>query len=182
MQAMTAVAPLAAALGPVGPAIAAAGTLIGAVGQMSTTAQQARALRASAELDQENASRAVFRAQVDAQDQDIEAGQQISSYVATQAQSGLRLSSDYFQMAERRLRVLAARDRYRLRQQGDIEAANYQQRASASLTEAKNLSSSMIFDALGSVATAGSQFIGNPAYYNGSQPAAAPQRNYITVS
>lgn len=141
------------------PTLTAGASLLGGIGGLMSTFGQASALRASAQANEDNASRALFRSQVDAQDQDMAAKEEIASYVSSAAFSGFSISSDYFQQGERRLKVLARRDALRLRNQGDLQAANYRSQAASDRASAKNLSLKGILDFGGSMLSAGSSLL-----------------------
>ena len=123
------------------PFIALGATLLGTGVSAFAGAQQAKfqskiALM-NAQISEENAERAVFRSQVEAQDQDRMAAAVIGDAISKQAGSGLSLRSGSFVKGRASLRQLARLDTLRIRQEGDIEAFNFLQEAKGFKVEAK---------------------------------------------
>lgn len=80
-------------------------------------------------IAEENARRAIERAQAEQQDQDIMALVLLGEQEAAQGASGLSFGSRSFALTRRASRELARRDALRTREGGEVEARNFRQQA-----------------------------------------------------
>lgn len=112
---------------------------------------QSRIAIINAKISEDNAERASFRAQVEAQDQDRLAAAVIGDEIAKQAGSGLNLRSGSFTFKRQSLRQLARLDSLRIRQEGDIEAFGFLQEARVSRAEASAFKRKAKFAIIGGV-------------------------------
>ena len=111
------------------PAIALGTSLLG-VGVSTLAASRDAQFKSkiaiiNAKIAEDNAERAVFRSQVEAQDQDRMAAAVIGEEISKQAGSCLNLRSGSFVGKRQSLRQLARLDVLRIRQEGDIEAFGF---------------------------------------------------------
>lgn len=171
MQAAALVQPLAALFS----GGAAAGTAVGAASAAGTLATMATVVSSAAGIIttlnqrdfedqradqlQEAASRRLFSSQVEAQETDFEAAAAMEQQLAQQAASGLDLSSGSFQAARRKNKVTARLNTLRVRQEGEIDAANYRQEASDARTKKRQLGTQLIFDAVAGGINTGASLI-----------------------
>ena len=161
MQALIALGPAVSSfLGTAAPAVATGGaaaasglstlsTVLGIGGGLYQALYQRQIARSAAKVADANAERASFASQVSAQDRDIEAAAILAEGNARRAHSGFSVSSGTFARIDRRNRVMARRDAERIRQEGDLEAAQYKEKAAEARAEARNIGIDAIFDTVG---------------------------------
>lgn len=143
--------------------------------------QEALALR-NAEIQNENAKRAVTAAQINQQDQDFRARQEIADYEATFGASGLSLASDTFIQNKRGLQTLARRDAENIRYEGELQKQNYLQSAAGATAEANNARNNKTGIAVGGALNIGSSLIGSASkFYSYKSSFAAGSKAGITA-
>ena len=122
---------------------------------------QSRLAIINAKISEDNAERAAFRAQVEAQDQDRLAAAVIGDEISKQAGSGLNLRSGSFAGKRLSLKQLARLDSLRIRQEGDLEAFGFLQEARVSRAEASAFKRKAKFAIISGVLTGVGQIAGS---------------------
>ena len=128
--------------------IATAATIVSTAGGLLATLQARQAAKDRARALERSAQRRLFTSQVEAQDEDLQAAAVLEEQMAQQAASGLDLSSGSFAAARRKNRVTARLNSLRIRQEGELDAANLREEASGARREARQLGTKLIFDTM----------------------------------
>jgi hypothetical protein len=137
---------MAVALGIIGP-------LISGVMGFAQASYQAKIADMNADIAKDNAGRAVFRSQVEQQDQDVQTAQMLGTQEAAQSASGISLNSESSRRIRKASRMLGRKDALNVRQAGEIEKYNY-------LVEAANQTAQGQMAKLGGIGSLLSGFIG----------------------
>lgn len=116
---------------------AADAAAIQAQAQRDQALYQAEVARNNALIEEQNAEQAAVRAAVIAQDQDTAARAELGALIAEQAASGLDLGSGSFLQIREGAETIAAVDRARVIQSGQIEASQHQSAAADFTTQAE---------------------------------------------
>lgn len=142
---MAFLAPVAGVLTQAAPTLKLLGAGLGAVQGFAMNRYQASlAERRQAQLLQE-AQNQQQMAQVEAQDSDLRAAQELANVEAQQAGSGLLSTSMSFRRRRHHMSLLARRDAFRLIEAGNRRAHALQSEASAAGAEAKGYKTASIF-------------------------------------
>lgn len=139
----------AAAAGAASSGLSTLSAILGIGGGLYSALYQRNVAQNAAAILEDNASRARFASQVEAQDSDINAAAAMADEVSSRAFSGFASDSPSYQRADMRNRVMARRDAQRIRQGGDLEASQYEAQALEKKAEAKNIGITAMFDAIG---------------------------------
>lgn len=134
-------------------------TAISTYGAMSASAAQQQQSLNNAAIAEQNASQAMFEANVGAQEQDFAARQELGDLIAASGASGLNLGSGSTFLQRKSKEELAAKDRARIVHSGEIEKINLQNQADDFAAEASAASRSSFFDLLGGGIDIGSSLV-----------------------
>lgn len=159
--------------GAIGGAVSAAAAVLGGIQQANMMRYQAEMAERQAQIERENAVRAVERAQIEAEDQDRISLAFLGEQEAFMSASGL--SGQSHQLARKGSREIARRDALNIRQAGDVDKYNFQQRAINAQAEAGMLRS-------GSRNALLSGFVGGAtSLISAAQPVRSPKRFQTSV-
>jgi len=134
----------------------AGAALIGGFATFQASAANAAVMQMNADINEENAVRAVRRSQVEQEAQDAMTRGMIGEQLAGQAASGVSVGSGSPKYTRVAARELGRLDALNIRQAGDLERYNYQAAASSQRTQAGAERSAGAFGLLGSFLEAGS--------------------------
>lgn len=107
----------------------AAGSILSGVAGLATGIYQNNVAKMNAQIAEDNAKKAVDRANLNAQDQDNLTRAALGDQLEVQSASGLSLNSKSQVLTRKAAKRLGAQDAMNVRQGGDAEAANYNQQA-----------------------------------------------------
>lgn len=114
-----------AALGGIGTIISAAGSVITGIASMQAASAQAAIYQMNAEIATDNAHRAIQRAQVQQEDQDVMTRALLGQQLSEQSASGVSVGFGSPVKARIAARELGRRDALNVRQAGEIESFNF---------------------------------------------------------
>jgi hypothetical protein len=117
--------------------VAVAGVAMQTIQARQEAKFQSKVAKRNAQINEQNAERAGFASQVEAQDQDFRNRMLIGEEVSKQAGSGLSLGSGSFALQRKNLTELAHQDALRIRQAGDVEVHNFLTSAAQNRAESK---------------------------------------------
>jgi hypothetical protein len=132
------------------------GSVVSGVGTFMAGQAQANINEFNANVADDNAKRAIERAQIEQQDQDLQTRALVGEQLAQQSASGVDVgvgSTKYSRMAAREL---GRRDALNIRQAGELESADYKNQATSSRMQASATRTGAAFGLLGSFLDAGS--------------------------
>jgi hypothetical protein len=116
-------------VGVIGLALGFVSTAFQAVSSYQAYSYQAKVAEMNQEIANDNATRALERAQVEQQDQDSITLAMLGEQEAQQAASGLAFGSGSFRLARKSARELGRKDALNIRQAGELEAYDYRTQA-----------------------------------------------------
>lgn len=137
-------------------ALQAGAALIGGLATFQTAQANAAVMQMNAEINEENAIRAVRRSQVEQEAQDALTRGLLGEQLAGQAASGIAVDQGSPRLTRIAARELGRLDALNIRQAGDIERYNYQAAAESQRVQAGAERRGGAFGLLGSFLEAGS--------------------------
>jgi len=143
-----------------------ASTAVGTVAKFQQNKFQQKMLEQQAKVAEENAARERFAGQIDQQERDFVALQEMDARVARQAASGLSLQSSSFRRRRRTDRVLARKDALRIRNEAEVRATNFENQAASRRAEADMAGSAATFSLFEGVLGAGQDLITGAEFVN----------------
>ena len=129
-MAVAALGPLLAGAGGLSTALQVGAVALSTVGGIQQSKFQSQVALNNAAIAEDNARRSVFEAQVEAQETDFAARDELGQLLSQQGASGLSLGSGSFALRRKGLEELAAKDRGFIRTQGEVQATRFRQQAS----------------------------------------------------
>lgn len=147
-------------------ALSVLGTGLGAMQQMQQASFQAEVASRQATLAEQQAVQTRQRGQIEAQETDFAAMQEMSQREARRAGSGFELGSTSFNRSRRLEKMLASRDRLRVQDQAEREALTLENQAASSRTEAAGAKRAGKFAAIGGALDIGSSLVSGAAKVN----------------
>lgn len=133
---------------------------IGAIGSIAAGNYQAKLAEYNAQIAEGNATRAIERSRVEAQDNDMATLGMLGEQEAAQTASGISLRSKSAVATRRAARQLGRRDTLNIAQAGDIEAYNYKAAAAGERASGQAAKQAGMFNALGTFLSAGGSLLG----------------------
>ena len=134
-MAVAALGPLLTSIGGLSTALQVGATVVGTMGAVQQSNFQSQVALNNAAIAEDNARRSVFEAQVEAQETDFAARDELGQLLAGQGASGLSLGSGSFALRRKGQEELAAKDRGFIRTQGEVQATRFRQQASDQRSE-----------------------------------------------
>lgn len=141
--------------------LAAAGSVLSGVMGFAQSRYQAAIASRNAQIAKDNASRAVYKSQIDAQMQDTQTTAMIGQQESLQAASGLSLNSESSRRLRRSAAILGRLDTLNVRQAGEVEKYNY-------LTQAANFEAESRMAQFGGVGSLLGGFLGAAQSFSGT--------------
>lgn len=135
-MAIAALGPLLTSLGGLSTALSVGSAVVGTIGAINQANFQSQVANNNAAIAEDNARRAVFESQVEAQETDFAARDELGQLLAQQGASGLSLGSGSFALRRKGQEELAAKDRGFIRNQGEVQATRFRQQANDQRAEA----------------------------------------------
>lgn len=136
---------LPAALAASNPATAIAGAVISGVSAFSAARYKAQVSRNNALIADRNATQARKTATINAQEQDLDASQEIGAMIARMGGSGLSLGVGSLGRRVENADELAAKDRANIIFDGDVQSAQFSQQADDFRSNAKSADREALF-------------------------------------
>lgn len=133
-----------------GSLIGTLGTVIGGVTSFMEASYKSKVAASNAQIAEQNATQATHTAALQAQQQDIEAQQELGDVVAQASASGLELGVGSAALRRKSKEELAAKDRGFTIYAGQKEAAGYKQQANEFRAESKAAKTGGFLGLLGS--------------------------------
>ena len=149
----------ATSLAKLGTIVQAVGAGVGGIATLASANYNAKVAENNAAVEDMNAERAIERAAIIAQEQDVEARGELGALISRAGASGLDARSGSLAGSRRSLQQLAAKDRGLTTHEGQVGADNARQRASDYRSQASLSKSRGTFGFLGSTLEVGSSLI-----------------------
>lgn len=124
------------ALGALSAGLGVAGALFEGVAAKNAANYRAGVASQNARIEEQNAKNTMLRGQIDAQDQDLVASQELADMTSRDAASGLLLSGESYRQKGVSARLLARRDSLRILHDSYVQAVNQKQSAHGFRSEA----------------------------------------------
>lgn len=135
------------------------GTAVSTYGAVQASNAQAQQDMNNAAIAEENRKSAIFESNVAAQEKDFEARAELGALLAGAGASGLNMGSGSKALQRKSATELAAKDRGRIINQGEVEAAQYEQQRDDYLASAESRKTTTWFTALGGAVDMGTSYI-----------------------
>lgn len=164
--AATAVSGALTAAGVSSTALSLTGTVVSTIGTLAGLSYQARVAKNQAIANDQAAEDAIQRGQIEQQEQDFAAAEQLGQQTAQLATSGFDVTAGSLGQRRSYTRLLARRDALRIRNNAEREAVGFRNQAQNNRDEAAGFGTQQIFTAFEGAAEAGGSLIGEATMVN----------------